>query len=292
MIILKIFLTSSMQPLISTIIKKKLLEKKFELFLLLRQISKKNFLTNLKKFQLENSKSNFKIRDEKNLGLDIATSGDYINGEFIIQDSDRRKLYCELLYTIKHKIGKTIANYHISDVDDLKKYVKIAFPGMTSEEHLQLLELINVEKPPVLILTVEIVEAKNLVAKDANGFSDPYCMLGIVNNFPSPNDSDEELASIVAQPNTTKTNNISIHKKVGINRNSSNLEQGHKSSFIKRFSSFRRSEKSSTRLNIISKNNKNSNSVKTNNKLSAKYIQATSVKKTTLDPVWNEKFKL
>lgn len=236
------------------------------------------------------SKSNLKMKDERNLCLDFATSGDYINGEFTIQDNDRRKLYCELLYTIKHKIGKTIANYHINDVDDLKKYVKMAFPGMTSEEHLQLLELINVEKPPVLILTVEIVEAKNLVAKDANGFSDPYCMLGIINNCPS-SDSDEELASIAQQHNSNKVTSISQQKKVGINRNTSNLEQGHKASFIKRFSSFRRSEKSTSRLNITSKV-KNANTSKANNKLAAKYIQATSVKKATLDPVWNEKFKL
>uniref|UniRef100_A0A4X2KT95 BAI1 associated protein 3 n=1 Tax=Vombatus ursinus TaxID=29139 RepID=A0A4X2KT95_VOMUR len=35
-------------------------------------------------------------------------------------------------------------------------------------------------QPPAYSLKVTVVRAKNLLAKDANGFSDPYCMLGIL----------------------------------------------------------------------------------------------------------------
>ena len=138
---------------------------------------------------------------------------------------------------------------------------------------------------------MEIIEAKNLEAKDANGFSDPYCMLGIIPGnraklFETNSGSDEENIP----KNSTKSSN--------------KAEQ--KSSFIKRFSSFRRSdrtnqssssEKSSTSSYSKSKN-VNSPGSQSNrigvirDKLPAKYIQTTDVKKTTLNPVWNEKFRL
>ena len=34
-------------------------------------------------------------------------------------------------------------------------------------------------QPPIIVLNVVVLEAKDLEAKDSDGFSDPYCMLGI-----------------------------------------------------------------------------------------------------------------
>ncbi len=158
---------------------------------------------------------------------------------------------------------------------------------MLANTHDQLFAQINEEKPPVIVLLIEIKKATDLSIKDANGFSDPYCMLGIV-----PGDSGRisELKNFDSdslesnQKDISKQNSI---KKVGINRYSSKAEIGHKSSFIKRFSSFRRSE-NKTHVLPLTQISAKSNNVQ----LPAKYIKATTVKKATLNPEWNEKFRL
>uniref|UniRef100_A0A4W3JFU7 BAI1 associated protein 3 n=1 Tax=Callorhinchus milii TaxID=7868 RepID=A0A4W3JFU7_CALMI len=43
-----------------------------------------------------------------------------------------------------------------------------------------MLQRAKAAKPPSFGMRVTVVEARNLMAKDANGFSDPYCMLGIM----------------------------------------------------------------------------------------------------------------
>ena len=40
-------------------------------------------------------------------------------------------------------------------------------------------------QPPIVILNVVVEEAEGLEAKDANGYSDPYCMLGIRPTHPT-----------------------------------------------------------------------------------------------------------
>lgn len=142
------------------------------------------------------------------------------------------------------------------------------------------------------------MEACNLEAKDANGYSDPYCMLGIVpGNRKNTNceQSDTVTHSLCKLPTVQNFN---------INQPIQSPQSPHqKSSIIKRFSSFRRSEKSHpTQTANFSKDsnlNKNKSSPNSNlkltgisEKLPAKYIQATNVKKTTLNPVWNEQFRL
>ena len=44
---------------------------------------------------------------------------------------------------------------------------------------LKIMILLLLFQPPIVILNVFVVEADKLEAKDSNGYSDPYCMLGI-----------------------------------------------------------------------------------------------------------------
>ncbi|UJR38386.1 hypothetical protein I4U23_031055 [Adineta vaga] len=183
-------------------------------------------------------------------------------------------LYIETLYTIKHKIGTTASKYSVGE-NDLYAYAQEAF-GLSNEDHQRLLAKANEEKPPILILNVEIVEAKDLEAKDANGFSDPYCMLGIV----------PEIRKFVIPQ---QVNSGVSSDEEGANVNSSN---DHKLGFMKRLKSFRKStiRRAQGREKTTSTSGTSPYNV-LKDKLPAKYIQTTDVKKATLNPTWIEKFR-
>ncbi|VDO21883.1 unnamed protein product [Haemonchus placei] len=84
-------------------------------------------------------------------------------------------LYVEALYTIAHKVGKE----ECESRENLYKYVRSAFQGNT-QLHNILMEKAKQNKPPVVLLNVLLLEAKDLIAKDINGFSDPFAMMGVV----------------------------------------------------------------------------------------------------------------
>ncbi|XP_069510843.1 protein unc-13 homolog D isoform X2 [Ambystoma mexicanum] len=86
-------------------------------------------------------------------------------------------LYEEVLYTILHRLGKPEAQ-HESNSDQLYDYVQKAF-NVDEAQHRQILKRVQLLEPPILCLKVMVKEAKGLIGKDASGFSDPYCMLGI-----------------------------------------------------------------------------------------------------------------
>ncbi|KAI8794151.1 protein unc-13 D [Biomphalaria glabrata] len=86
-----------------------------------------------------------------------------------IQKPSRKEfelLYIEVLYTIKHKIGTTSGG-HSPYIQDLFQYAKEAF-GVSPEDHARLLAKATEEKPPIVILNVNVIEASNLEAKDAD----------------------------------------------------------------------------------------------------------------------------
>ncbi|XP_066292964.1 BAI1-associated protein 3-like isoform X1 [Branchiostoma lanceolatum] len=87
-------------------------------------------------------------------------------------------LYKELMYTIRHRIGTTSDGHSPFD-EDLYNYAQEVF-HFTEDRHRALLDRAKELKAPKCVLTVTVAEAKDLEAKDANGYSDPYCMLGIV----------------------------------------------------------------------------------------------------------------
>ncbi|CAF0914776.1 unnamed protein product [Rotaria sordida] len=189
-----------------------------------------------------------------------------------ITSKEYELLYVETLYTIKYKIGTTIPK-HSEGENDLYSYAQEAF-GLSMEDHQRLLAKASEEKPPILILNIEIVEAKDLEAKDANGFSDPYCMLGIV----------PEIRKLVLTQQTS-----------GVGASSD--EEGSSDSklgFMRRLKSFRKStirRAQGREKNISSTGSSPQNNCSLRDKLPAKYIQTTDVKKATLNPVWMEKFR-
>ncbi|XP_006874000.1 PREDICTED: BAI1-associated protein 3 [Chrysochloris asiatica] len=87
-------------------------------------------------------------------------------------------LYEEALYTVLHRAG-TMGPDQVDDQDALLAYLGQVFSS-SPEEHAEALEHVRKAKAPAYALKVSVMRAKNLLAKDPNGFSDPYCMLGIL----------------------------------------------------------------------------------------------------------------
>uniref|UniRef100_A0A8C5NYX5 BAI1-associated protein 3 n=1 Tax=Jaculus jaculus TaxID=51337 RepID=A0A8C5NYX5_JACJA len=87
-------------------------------------------------------------------------------------------LYEEALYTVLHRAG-TMGPDQVDDEEALLGYLQQVF-GTSIEEHTKAIERVKKAKAPTYALKVSVIRAKNLLAKDPNGFSDPYCMLGIL----------------------------------------------------------------------------------------------------------------
>uniref|UniRef100_A0A914ENA8 Uncharacterized protein n=1 Tax=Acrobeloides nanus TaxID=290746 RepID=A0A914ENA8_9BILA len=75
----------------------------------------------------------------------------------------KNDLYVETLYTIVHKIGRS------SPIPEtqLIKYAKDAFQ-IDGQYHQKLLDKAMKEKPPIVLLNVHLLEARDLIAKDIN----------------------------------------------------------------------------------------------------------------------------
>ncbi|XP_045849890.1 BAI1-associated protein 3 isoform X2 [Meles meles] len=87
-------------------------------------------------------------------------------------------LYEEALYTVLYRAG-TMGPDQVDDQETLLGYLQQVF-GTSSDEHTKAIERVKKAKAPRYTLKVSVMRAKNLLAKDPNGFSDPYCMLGIL----------------------------------------------------------------------------------------------------------------
>ncbi|XP_011822318.1 PREDICTED: BAI1-associated protein 3 isoform X1 [Mandrillus leucophaeus] len=87
-------------------------------------------------------------------------------------------LYEEALYTVLYRAG-TMGPDQVDDEEALLSYLQQVF-GTSTEEHTKAIERVRKAKAPTYALKVSVIRAKNLLAKDPNGFSDPYCMLGIL----------------------------------------------------------------------------------------------------------------
>ncbi|XP_012283294.1 protein unc-13 homolog 4B isoform X2 [Orussus abietinus] len=84
------------------------------------------------------------------------------------------KLYSSLVYLTQHQIGYDVSNE--CGEEALLDYLQRAFK-IDDETQAQALEEARAMEAPELHLGVEVIEAKELVSKDANGKSDPFCAL-------------------------------------------------------------------------------------------------------------------
>ncbi|KAB0801825.1 hypothetical protein PPYR_04011 [Photinus pyralis] len=89
------------------------------------------------------------------------------------------ELYLDVLYQILHNVGCDVT-FELGQTA-LLSYVQDAFK-MSNDKHNQLLMVAQEKEPPELLLNVEIVEAKDLIAKDSNGLSDPFVTLYLQSN--------------------------------------------------------------------------------------------------------------
>lgn len=145
-------------------------------------------------FENFNSLERKKNRDESQI-KDIVNENDDVNStnedesgdaevlppvaaEATLTEKQREALYCELLYTAIHQLGVKEISGELCH-GSLFVYAQEAL-HISGETHRNLYAKTKERKSPTCIMKVEVIEARNLEAKDANGLSDPYCMLGLM----------------------------------------------------------------------------------------------------------------
>ncbi|CAK9803609.1 BAI1-associated protein 3 [Anthophora plagiata] len=188
------------------------------------------------------------------------------------------QLYIEVLYTVANTVGASTGQYaHYKE--DLYRYAQEAF-GIPQDQHRRYLNIASEEKPPIVVLSVVVVEAEGLEAKDANGFSDPYCMLGIQpGNTGAPLSPQTNLTA--HSPHTPPASPRQATRALS---DGGETENSHHEKLRKHHSfrlSFKRKEHTSRREHRES----------LSGAVPAKFIRATTVKPHTLSPRWNEKFR-
>lgn len=191
-----------------------------------------------------------------------------------ISKKEWQRLYVTVLYTISNQIGSR-ATERTPYIDDLYRYAQMAFT-VSDEDHQRSITLALNEQPPIIVLNVTVIEARGLEAKDPNGFSDPFCMLGIQPSAGSAN-----------VPANVYDNGDEVEEE------DDNRLKKHHSSFklsFKRKEAAKKSQEVAQLPSSQSQSRTESGNEGFSNDIPAKYICATSVKAKTLKPFWDEKF--
>ncbi|XP_011687719.1 PREDICTED: protein unc-13 homolog D isoform X4 [Wasmannia auropunctata] len=84
------------------------------------------------------------------------------------------ELYTALVYMTQHQIGFDVTKE--CSQETLLNHLQNAFK-VDNKTHERVLEQMRNLEPPELHLNIEIIEARELVSKDSNGKSDPFCAL-------------------------------------------------------------------------------------------------------------------
>ncbi|XP_037547122.1 protein unc-13 homolog D [Nematolebias whitei] len=123
------------------------------------------------------------------------------------KETELKPLYKELLYTIAHKMGKPTLAEVFTD-SQLHQYIREAF-SMTESEHGSLMEKVQNTESPVYCLMVTVKEAKGILGKDVSGFSDPYCLLMVLEN-----EEKKKTSSPQAKPCKYVAKDVVSHEKI------------------------------------------------------------------------------
>ncbi|KAL0270000.1 UNVERIFIED_CONTAM: hypothetical protein PYX00_007554 [Menopon gallinae] len=108
---------------------------------------------------------------------EIDTEEEDISKRELITDAmgwNIEELYSEILFEILHNVGCDVESSE--EQSEIINYLQQAF-HLEDEKHLSLLEAVRAKEAPNILLNVEVIEAKDLRPKDANGLSDPFCTL-------------------------------------------------------------------------------------------------------------------
>ncbi|CAH8576025.1 unnamed protein product [Schistosoma turkestanicum] len=158
--------------------------------------------------------------------------------------------------------------------------------------------------PPVVVLSVSVIEAKNLEAKDLNGFSDPYCILGVIfGRYVGQNEKLTTPDSCVKTATTTSSQNDlesaqTIRPTSGRKGLDNNRVTFTRSSFRRFSQSFNKRTQQSDKLHSshsesfkISGTTSPKSVVNKEGHIPVGIMKSTQVKEQTLNPVWNETFR-
>ncbi|KAF7261298.1 hypothetical protein EG68_01335 [Paragonimus skrjabini miyazakii] len=142
---------------------------------------------------------------------------------------------------------------------------------------------ISTAKRPTLFLNVHVIEARDVEAKDIDGFSDPYCILGIIPDGTFSADCLSQTTGIGSNTSDGNAQTTEVSK--------SNLENA-------------RPQSSRPTLNRLSKSLLNRRTTSENTsvierkrlsvkdlEIPVKLMRSTKVISNTLNPVWNEYFQ-
>ncbi|XP_037939126.1 BAI1-associated protein 3 [Teleopsis dalmanni] len=187
--------------------------------------------------------------------------------ETIDKQEEKEKLYVEVLHTIANTVGAPAPGGQFAHYkEEMYLHAQRAF-GVSPDRHYRLLHAAAEDKQKIIVLSVVVIEADGLEAKDANGFSDPYCMLGIQPDGGPP-------VSPLPLPPTPRALSADVNTFDNANTDSPPHRKHSFRLSFKRREAGRREQRDSL-----------------GGPVPAKFIRATSIKPHTLSPKWNEKFK-
>ncbi|XP_021695608.1 BAI1-associated protein 3 isoform X2 [Aedes aegypti] len=182
----------------------------------------------------------------------------------IERSEQKEHLYLDVLYAIANTVGAPAPGGQFAHYKEEMYLQAQRVFNVSADRHYRLLHAATEEKPKIIVLTVVVQEADGLEAKDANGFSDPYCMLGIQPSGTPPPPSPQP-------PMTPRT--LSDTGMDSLDSPEHGKLRKHHSFRL----SFKRKDGRQQRDSV--------------GPVPAKFIRATSVKPHTLSPKWHEKFK-